>query len=77
MPTQQENWNPPYTKPQEIGQYRAVLEPRDSSESMRRYWNGKSWSNPYSIKWPQELQLQCKKQISQFSVYWIDHKKSP
>ena len=65
------NWNPSRTFPTEVGEYHAVLDPRSACPSMRRYWNGKHWSNSYSTRWPQHLQDKCKKEYCEFQPAWL------
>ena len=64
-------WNPSCTFPTEIGEYHAVLDPQSASKSMRRFWNGKTWSAPYSIYWDKHLQEKAKKEACQFQPAWL------
>lgn len=38
---------------------------------MRKYWNGKNWSNSYSIFWPQSLKDKCKSENCEFQPTWM------
>lgn len=64
------HWNSPDTTPEVPGEYQASLDPSDTAPSIRRWWSGRGWSNPYSANWPAELIEKVRQQMSPFAVYW-------
>lgn len=67
-------WNDPSISPTKIGEYRAVItsvnEGHNIPETVRRYWNGEVWSDPYHSTWPEDLIEETKKVPSRFIPFW-------
>jgi len=64
------NWNAPEFPPDRPGEYRAALDPEDSVATIRRFWNGRVWSNPYHSHWTLAVQEAIKREASTFVVSW-------
>ncbi len=64
------NWNPPEMKPAVPGEYRAALIPEDAVGTVRRWWTGYVWSNPYHSDYSEELKEKIRRQPSGFKPYW-------
>jgi hypothetical protein len=67
------SWNPPDTRPTEVGEYRAALAPADASQTVRRWWDGKRWSRPYHVHWDEEIKAQCRATSDDFFPYWLSN----
>ena len=63
-------WNSPGTVPLSPGEYQAALDPSDASSTVRRFFNGKHWSNPYYSIWADSLKDKCRSEPCQFLPYW-------
>ncbi|WP_425952986.1 hypothetical protein [Ralstonia pseudosolanacearum] len=64
------DWNTPEVAPDRPGEYRAALDPLDAAATVRRFWNGRRWSNPYHSNWPQAVQAAIMRQTSILRVFW-------
>ncbi len=65
-----DSWNPPEKKPDAPGEYHAVLFPEDAVDTVRRWWTGYTWSNPYHCDYSEELKEKIRRQLSAFKPYW-------
>ena len=65
------HWNPPGTKPLAPGEYRAALEPASAGASNRRWWDGKCWSRPYDVRWPEANKAKQRSESDGFWPYWL------
>ncbi|EEF22512.1 conserved hypothetical protein [Ricinus communis] len=65
------HWNPPHTWPTAVGEYRSALEPANAGPGSRRWWNGKRWSRPYGVDWPEALKAKCRAESGEFAPYWL------
>ncbi len=63
-------WFDPDIDPAGPGEYRAALEPSDSLPTTRRWWNGRSWSNPYHTTYPKQLIERLRKELSPLRPFW-------
>jgi len=64
-------WQPPHVQPAESGEYRAALVPGEASPRVRRWWNGRQWSQPYYDNWSEAEKAQCRKNSDGFLPYWL------
>lgn len=58
--------------PDEPGEYQASMDPPPMPDTVRYYWNGKKWSEPYHSSWPEILRAEARARISEFQAcrYW-------
>lgn len=63
-------WNPPGIAPSSSGEYQAALDPCDAAPTVRRYFDGTGWSNPYHSNWPDHLKAKCRAEPCGFLPYW-------
>ncbi|GBG14523.1 uncharacterized protein NMK_2122 [Novimethylophilus kurashikiensis] len=68
----EQHWKAPGATPATVGEYLAALEPASADPGNRRWWNGKSWSKPYNVCWPEELKAQARAELDDFFPYWVD-----
>lgn len=64
------SWNDPDNLPAAPGEYLASLDPTDTSLSIRRWWSGQAWSNPYFVGAPASLKARIRQEQSKLMVYW-------
>jgi hypothetical protein len=63
-------WQDPSATPPEPGEYHAVLNPDSAATTVRRWWDGHSWSKPYHSDYPQHLIDKAKSEKSEFRPFW-------
>lgn len=58
--------------PAEPGEYQASMDPPPMPNTVRYYWNGKHWSDPYHSTWPEVYRAAARARISEFQAcrYW-------